>query len=343
MRKNLLLTSKRLTSIIHGLPRLINDTDIDTEIPADCILDDINAEHISYPLPGENTPIFLFNQYVSLGKKLSTILEQLYTTTERRGGTEKITRLDREMRVWNHTFNALPHVGPFEIGEGSHHIDGTGGQSGSELIMLWLQLLANISIVLIHRPALTFSVHTPEFGASLISCVKSSTAILDILDHKELGGWLRSICPSGPSLILQSGLMHIYSACVTTKPGESDQITSMGAVAKAIDLLQSYLSDTQNPASVQYNPGDLRSQWIGDAVSTLRSLEIALPARSQGQTIGELEMMVGADMPPPAHVPQVVNSQPSIATLDAWNTNVLESLNNFNNFDWIWGDMTNFT
>ncbi|KEF60555.1 uncharacterized protein A1O9_02116 [Exophiala aquamarina CBS 119918] len=335
----------KITSIVHGLPRLINDTDVDNEMPTDCILDDVNAEHISYPLPGENTPVFLFNQYVSLGQKLSTVLEQLYTTTQRRGGAEKIRRLDREMRVWNHTFNALPRIDAFEVGEdGSHLLDRTSVHNASELTMLWLQLLANISMVLIHRPALTFSVQVPEFGKSLNSCVKSSTAILNILDHEWFGGWLRSICPSGPSLIFQSGLMHIYSACLTTKAGEPDQVTNMRAVAKAIALLQLYLPGNQNPSSVQYNPGDLRSQWIGDAVSTLRSLEIALLARSQSSpTMGRLDIMVGADLPSVSHATQVDNIQPALATLDTWNTNALESLNNFNNFDWIWGDMTNCT
>lgn len=316
-------------------------------MPADCILDDINAEHVSYPLPGENTPIFLFNQYVLLGKKLSTILEQLYTTTQRRGGAEKITRLDREMRVWNHTFNALPHVRPFEIGDCSHHIDRTTEQNGQELSMLWLQLLANIAMVLIHRPALTFSAETPEFGESLHTCVKSSTAILDILDNEELGYWLRSICPSGPSVVFQSALMHTYSSCntfITKKTGGPERSTSLRAVAKAIELLKSYIPHTSNPASRKYSPGDLRSQWIGDAISTLRSLEVALSAGSQTQTISGLGMVVGADMPhTSAHTPQDVEIQPSIAAIDAWNTNALESLNNFNNFDWIWGDMTNFT
>jgi len=126
------------------------------------------------------------------------------------------------------------------------------------------------------------------------------------------------------------------------KPGDPGPIISMKAVAKAIELLQGYLPGIQNPAPVQYNPGDLRSQWIGDAVSTLRALEIALSTKSHGQTMNGLEMMAETDVPPTTNVLQVVTSQ-SLAALDAWNTNALESLNNFDNFDWIWGDMTTFT
>ncbi|KAL4868387.1 fungal-specific transcription factor domain-containing protein [Aspergillus spectabilis] len=91
----------RITATVHGLPPLISDTDVDNDMPTDCRLLDLEAGGLLHPLPGETTPVFLFNLYATMGKKMSSILDILYTTTQRRQGSVKIEKLDREMRVWS--------------------------------------------------------------------------------------------------------------------------------------------------------------------------------------------------------------------------------------------------
>lgn len=319
----------RITSTVHGLPRLINDTDVDSEMPADCILEDIDAEHVSYPSPGETTPIAFFNQSVLLGMKLSIILEQMYTTTQRRDSVDKITRLDQKMRTWNQTFNALPQFTPFEIGETLHFIAGTSGQSWKRLSTMWLQLLANLAMVLIHRPALTFPPETPEFAASLNTCINCSNVILNLLGDEEFGVWLRSVCPSGPHVVFQAALMHVYAFCNTpgtTIIAASDKMTALRAIAKAISLLKLYVPDVGNPLSTHYNPGDLRSQWIGDAMSTLRSLELALTTSSETQNNNEMTIAVGAGVPQPEQASQTVEIRSTMTAIDAWDIST----------DWLW-------
>ena len=329
---------------MHGLPRLLNDADVDNDMPADCILEDINAEYVSYPLPGENTPLFLFNQYILLSKKLSTVLEQLYTTTQRRGGADKITRLDRDLRVWNHTFNGLVQTTSFEIGEYTYCLADETEHRENVLMMTWLQLLANIAMLLIHWPALTFSTETPEFVTSLGACVRSSTALIEILDDHRIGWWLRSLCPSAPRLVFQSALVHIYCHCnsvILTRASVVERLTSISIVTKAIGLLNSYMPSAMGTSN-SYTPGDIRSQWISDAASTLHSLSIALSTVSPAHNANESPMALG-EMSETLQVPQSMETQASITNIESWNTNTLESLNNLNNFDWIWSDDTSFT
>ncbi|KAJ5100058.1 hypothetical protein N7532_007059 [Penicillium argentinense] len=61
-----------MASLLHGLPSLINDVDVDNDMPMDCHLHDLDMEELSYPLPGERTAVFVFIQYVLLGEILSS-------------------------------------------------------------------------------------------------------------------------------------------------------------------------------------------------------------------------------------------------------------------------------
>lgn len=294
-------------------------------MPADCILDDINAEQVSYPPPGQITPIAFFNQSILLGLKLSIILEQLYTTTQRRDSVDKIMRLDRKLRLWNQTFNTLPGIVPFEIGEISRQVGEVDQQSWENLSTMWLQLLANIAMVLIHRPALTFPPETPEFAASLNACVKSSSSILGLLEDASFGIWLRSIRPSGPNVVFQSALMHVYASCDSiraTRVASSDKMTTLIVISRAIDLLKFYMPGYGDPTSIHYDPGDIRSQWIGDAISTLRSLELALSDSAEINNVSRTVMTAGAT----DQTLQTVEIQSTMTAIDSWDIST----------DWLW-------
>lgn len=332
----------RITSVTNGLPELVKDADVDNDMPVDCILDDLNVELLSHPLPGETTPVFLFNQYVLLCKKLSAILSQLYTTTQRRGGAEKIMRLDRDLRVWNHSFNALPHVAPFEVAEVSPHTYEDDGNEGLALMNHWVQLLANIAMIQIHRPALTFNLNTPEFNSGLKTCVKSSSAILSLLENTTFGWWLRSICPSSPAIVFQSALMHIYFHCsssITTPIGSGSRSTSISTIAKAVQLLRCYLPD--DPNIQEAGCSEFCQQPIVQAMETLTSLQQTLSQDSIPQMEMTAQEGVAPTSQPLAHVsPGLQNG--ALDHVEAWNSNALECLNNFDTIDWMWSGVEQF-
>ncbi|KAI1356613.1 hypothetical protein F5Y01DRAFT_301455 [Xylaria sp. FL0043] len=157
MRKRL------MTAISHGLPTLIQDRDVDIDYPLDCDLSQGDAEHLSLPLPGESTPVNDYIALVHLGRILSTILEQLYTTTSRRSGPEKIAKLRNELLGWNQKFASQLESQIDGDGLLKPLISGRHSPCDGSLSRILLPLLSNMAIMLIHRPGLTFSENTLEF------------------------------------------------------------------------------------------------------------------------------------------------------------------------------------
>jgi hypothetical protein len=86
---------------------LINDLDVDAELPLDCDFDEVTATAVALPLPDETTRLRIFLSHVRLTRITSSCLKQLNTTTRRRGGADKILKLDRELHVGEDTFNAM--------------------------------------------------------------------------------------------------------------------------------------------------------------------------------------------------------------------------------------------
>ncbi|TDZ47665.1 Transcriptional activator protein acu-15 [Colletotrichum trifolii] len=78
------------SSAYHGMPRLIRDQDVDTDLPSRVDHDQVSRERVAFPLPGEgcqvDTALCMFKLAVIVGEAL----EKLYTTTRRRGGVAKM-------------------------------------------------------------------------------------------------------------------------------------------------------------------------------------------------------------------------------------------------------------
>ncbi|KAI1308933.1 fungal-specific transcription factor domain-containing protein [Xylaria venustula] len=201
----------KMTAIIHGLPTLIHDNDVDIDYPLDCDLGHGDSPNIALPLPGESTPVNDFIAFIHLGRILSTILDQLYTTTSRRNGPEKIVNLRNELLGWNQKF----------VGQLDGRIDSDGllrPRTGHHrdlhddpLSRVLLPSLSNMAIILIHRPGLTFSETTPEFHESLRWCAYSSSAIIeDAFTVYSNPRMCRIVCPPLPNIIFQSAMLHIF-------------------------------------------------------------------------------------------------------------------------------------
>lgn len=308
--------------MLHGLPPLINDVDIDIDLPLDCHLHDLEATELSHPLPGETTAVFAFLQYVAIGKRLSRILNLLYTTTQRRDGARKITDLDRDLRVWNQNLKASGIF--FDIGNPSIQHSAGDCSDPSTSMAIWLELMANVTMILINRPGLTFDDSTPEFGSCLRSCLDSSSAILSLLEGSHIPGWLRNMSLIGPGTVFQSALMQIYCQLKRRKlktNGYPGLDTSMSMVSKGIYILT---TDNQN-CSINQSNGTFYSESLKEVVQTLQGL---LSSMSLTELVPEDPSNVMDDNIPPSDLPERFGDQ-------NWGGNALDALNYMTPCDWM--------
>ena len=269
----------------------------------------------------------MFLQYVSLGKKLSRILDLLYTTTQRRDGARKITELDRDLRVWNQNLNANGIL--FDIGNSGLKNSSGSASHSNENTTIWLQLMANITMTLIHRPGLSFDDTTPEFGNCLRACLDSGSAILSLVETSHIPKWLRNLSLIGPATIFQSALVHIYSQFKyrTFKPdGFPILDTSMGVVSKGISILT---MDVQRCRDTP-EEGEFYSKALSEVIETLRTLLSSLPVVAQGFV-------------DTTHVDHSIPISDAPETFDEqiWGGNALEALNYMTASDWM-GDASPF-
>ncbi|KAI1278205.1 fungal-specific transcription factor domain-containing protein [Xylaria sp. FL0933] len=231
----------KMTAISHGLPTLIQDRDVDIDFPLDCDLSQGDPEHLSLPLPGESTPVNDFIALVHLGRILSTILEQLYTTTSRRNGPEKIAKLRNELLGWNQKFTSQFESQIDSDGLLKPLISGRHSPCDESLSRILLPLLSNMAIMLIHRPGLTFSGNTLGFQESLKWCLLSSSKIIEDAYIVSLDLRMhRIVFTPSPNIIFQSALLHIYVWCQLPPEDDFPGITrdlSLDRIRKAAEIL----------------------------------------------------------------------------------------------------------
>jgi hypothetical protein len=196
----------------------MRDVDVDIGMPADVILEDIHATDLPYPLPGETTKSSLFVLYAQLAQILSSCLDQLYTTTQRRGSIDKIARLQHELTSWRQCFNLEKHVievmgngvrGPTrEEDPLTPRVVRVKAGANSVLLLL---LLGEVACLLIHRPALAFDTAESQFRISLRQCVTAAANLILIADRNRTESWLFHVWPSGCSGLLYSALVLLFS------------------------------------------------------------------------------------------------------------------------------------
>lgn len=327
----------RYTALIHGLPRLLQDADIDNDLPIDCELDDSGQAGLSHPLPGEPTPVSVYIHYVQLSKIVSAMLGQLYTTTQRREGEEKILNLDRDLRGWHQNLCSALRIAPtLECAETLPHKARLQRFLDCEnFTIAWLDLMANYALVLIHRPALTFDKRTTRFRESLNVAVKASAAIIRLADCSSFHRRAIDCAPFGPAVIFQSALMQIFNVCL----GEFGVLAALATPASAIvdeavRLLQAMRGDSHSDES---HPDSL-----GPSIDLLRTLSMQFLETG----IRNTEPPESEPLPTNGHSGQ--SEQPSVpieasgpaerehSPFDLWNSSALWSLNNLDTFDFDW-------
>ncbi|KAF9884993.1 hypothetical protein FE257_000816 [Aspergillus nanangensis] len=201
-------------SIVHGLPKMIQDEDVDTDLPIDADLDDSTTADLPLPLPGEPTNMEIFISYIRLLKIISACLKSLYTTTKRRNGVTKITTLDQELSVWR---NSIGHLQPRGAERDEELVEGPRTNSNYHYFeMEFLGFLSNVALLLIHQPALTFDQKHPQFMKSLSTCVNAGSNILRTLDHNKDDIRLHCLLPNRSSIVFKSALMCFYHHWICT-------------------------------------------------------------------------------------------------------------------------------
>lgn len=207
----------------HGLPRSIKSADVDVDLTMDVDFHDISIQHLPSPLTGEMTNAGWFLHHIQIAQILSRCLDQLYTTTQRRGGVEKIAQLESELQLWKRnlppeSLNVLDDHSPLYAASRDDPLDASGLQPGPSFISAWLRLLGELTALLIHRCALTFDRTEPQFLSSLRSSTVAATRILRILHRAREIPLIFWVWPSGLHVIAQSALLLLYSCWLDIRP-----------------------------------------------------------------------------------------------------------------------------
>ncbi|TEA22549.1 Transcriptional activator protein acu-15 [Colletotrichum sidae] len=207
------------SSVYHGMPRLIRDQDVDTDLPSRVDHDQVSRESVAFPLPGErcqvDTALCMFKLAVIVGEAL----EKLYTTTRRRGGVAKIARLQAELTTWE---RLLPSdkVGGADDDGGD---DGPSPANPDAFELAFLRAAFCNATVHVHRPALAFTTADPQFSISLAACGRASAELIRLSAvgavDPAVGTTTRSLdamivthlYPNGLHMLWQAGLTILFA------------------------------------------------------------------------------------------------------------------------------------
>ncbi|WZH49521.1 fungal-specific transcription factor domain-containing protein [Fusarium acuminatum] len=166
----LLLTPSRFSSAYHGMPRLVRDQDVDTDLPTSVDHDLLSRTHVEFPLPGERSQVDTAISLFKLARIIGRTLEELYTTTRRRGGVAKISRLQAELNMWERVV-LEPEVDP----------EPPTPVTSKSLEAAFLRVAHCVATIHINRPALSFTTTDPQFVLSLKACGQASAKLVELL------------------------------------------------------------------------------------------------------------------------------------------------------------------
>lgn len=300
------------------------------EYPLDCEMDQVEASQLNLPLPGESTAVSDFIAFAHLSRILAGILQQLYTTTDRRHGEKKITKLRGELQAWSQHFRTKL-ADPVALPSGSIE--------DADFPRLWLSALLAKAEILIHRPGLTFDENSPEFRDCLDHCSGSSAVLIQLLcSHcgRECLAWMM---PLGPATLFQSGLMHLYYQLHSGDAGEEwgrvPTDSSVELIAMASELLQNYptLSITPGIESCE------RSRSFGDALKTSGLLLASLAGLITGsEAQAASQSTLDVSMPTPMDGTGSLDGVRNSARDEEWVASILTtpgSLGDINQHDYL--------
>jgi hypothetical protein len=200
------------------MPRLIRDQDVDTDLPTSVDHDLLSRTHVEFPLPGERSQVDTAISLFKLARIIGRTLEDLYTTTRRRGGVAKITRLQAELNMWERVV-LEPEIDP----ELSTPV------TSKLLEATFLRVAHCVATIHIHRPALSFTTADHQFVSSLKACGQASARLVELLSSSlsilgtnhaasqvMAGDWSETMLvtllyPNGIHMLWQAGLTILFT------------------------------------------------------------------------------------------------------------------------------------
>lgn len=253
------------------------------------------------------------------------MLGQLYTTTDRRGGADKIKQLDLDLRVWASDLKKHPHVNRLDLGDSTHRQKTNRNIDENSLIVPWLELVANITRILIHLPGLTFERSTTQFRDSLEKCVLSAVTIIRLLNDNALDQRVSILSPCGPSIVFQSGLLQIFNQCHASKEDQQQNTVreqNRDTLHQSVTLLDDLALAYANTAtSRSFSPLATLAETLVKVQSAVIDHEVLDYGFSAASMNVDLHM-----------APDLVES-PLDPQVDLWSTTALENLNQFGDFE----------
>ena len=254
--------------------------------------------------------------------------------------------LDRELRVWEDTFNftfSVNTLSPFDTRDG--HFRGlpskqARSQEDEAFAIPYLQLMCNVCMFLIHLPALTFEPEVPQFSRSLTVCADSCRNIINIFGKNRSERRLFHLQPNGPRLIFQAALMCFYESWHAKAVAGAEQRSTQKKVSSdvpmtiiintAIDLLELQICDysATDPCGLQ-GQSCTSSEMLRSAIATLKVLAAQSVQDSEANTTGIMSAS-GIDLGESSQEEEVTNASGS----EFWRPSFLGSLNQLDMLDW---------
>ena len=104
-----ILRRRSFSAALLGLPKMLNESDIHTEYPADVDDENITERGFQATLPGESTRVSSALALFRLARILAKVLEQIYPAAPSHDlSLQKIAALNNELDVW--LGSVAPHL-----------------------------------------------------------------------------------------------------------------------------------------------------------------------------------------------------------------------------------------
>ncbi|MCJ1431208.1 hypothetical protein MMC27_000559 [Xylographa pallens] len=184
-----------------GVPKLLTDYDIQTELPADVDDENVTERGFQPALPGESTKLSSALALFRLARIISKVLQEVYPAdVSREISLQKIGALSDELDEWNN--DLAPHLRlTFIQDKPSTNVI----SSRSPL----LSLAYYYTRTLIHRPVVTSSLGS-KTSSSVITLADSSKHIIQIVQLLEERKMNFSFCLNKDELLLLAGFGLLF-------------------------------------------------------------------------------------------------------------------------------------
>lgn len=189
------------------MPRLIRDQDVDTDLPTSVDHDLMSRTHVAFPLPGERSQVDTAISLFKLARVIGRTLEELYTTTKRRGGVAKIEHLQAELDTWGRENPSMILM------DDTSGVDTNTLMVNASMEAIFLGVAHCVATIHVHRPALSFTTTDPHFITSLMMCGKASAHLIKLLSSGLASEDILSIAPQASALWTNTLLVTLLYPC----------------------------------------------------------------------------------------------------------------------------------